>query len=138
MELSSTAGGLAAALADILEPSGEASPEKFNVLIASGEGVFPEHAVTAVVGDELTIFVSLGSDPETQAVTPPVVGGTRGDTSDDDAGPPELVVTVNFNLDVSGDSGLLDDKEVATVVLAVVVTILNNPEAVVVATEVVG
>lgn len=129
-------GGLAAALADNLDPSGEASPGKAvldavdaDVLVASGDGVLPEHAVTAVVGDdELAILVSLGSEPDTHAVTPPVDGelalgtaeGTAEGTAtrDDDAASDGVdgatgtgvVTTVSLSLagtEVSGDAGLL-------------------------------
>lgn len=123
-----TRGGLAAALADNLDPSGEASPGKAvldavvaDVLVASGDGVLPEHAVTAVVGeDELAILVSLGSEPDTHAVTPPVDGElTQGtDTRGEDDASAEVegvagtgaVTSVSFSLadaEVSGDADLL-------------------------------
>lgn len=113
-------GGLAAALADNLDPSGEASPGKevvdavdANVRVASGDGVLPEHAVTAVVGDEeLTIF-NLGSDPDTQAVTPPVVGDPAKGTAEPNRGDAN-----------DGASEVTDDP--ATLAVLVVVDVVNT------------
>lgn len=148
-------GGLAAALADSLEPSGEASPGKAVVdVVASGE-----HAVTAVVGDDELTILSLGSDPETQAVTPvvpPVVGhegvdagatratggsrGDRDDSGDDDIDIVDVPATLeallavaeaeNLSLDeASGDDGLLLVTAGEVTVEAAVETTLSRPSA---------
>lgn len=150
-------GGLAAALADNLDPSGEASPGKAvvdagdaDVLVASGEGVLPEHAVTAVVGDEEVALDSRGSEPETQAVAAPVTAGSEtgtdkgprtGASSDAVEGTTGVEVelgaaaaNVNLSLaEVSGEGGLLATSaeegvgDEAQVVDAVVTTLRRPP-----------